>query len=208
MGSVYDGSPVQENDATIYNDNFAPAFDGFDDDIDVDKEAADTFIPNSGPDKSVLELYEKLLLFCANPLDLDKFSQEEKVQIQLLHLLNELKAQLNNVFTAVLNWAAKANDCGYFFKVGGQPSSEKMIQKLYTRFNMKGLIPKEKQLYLPYSKQTVSMVNFDASEVYASLLSCPTPNKDELYMFHNKQDPFAKSCIASDLGDINTGRCY
>ena len=29
-----------------------------------------------------------------------------------------------------------------------------------------------------------------------------------LYMFHDKQDPFAKSCIASDLGDINTGRCY
>jgi hypothetical protein len=97
--------------------------------------------------------------------------------------LNELQAPVN-AFTAVLNWAAKANDCGYFFKVGGQPSWEKMIQKLYTRHNMKGLIlTKEKQLYLPYSKRTVSMVYFDASEVFASLLSCPTLNKDELYMF-------------------------
>ncbi len=73
---------------------------------------------------------------------------------------------------------------------------------------MKGLIPKEKQLYLPDSKRTVSMVYFDASEVFASLLSCPTLNKDELYMFHDKQDPFAEPCVASDLGDINTGRCY
>jgi hypothetical protein len=171
LDSVYDGSPVQENDATIYDDNFASAFDRSDDDFDVDKEPADTFIPDSGPDKSVLELYEKLLLLCANPIDLDKYSQ-------LLHLLNELKAPLN-AFTAVLNWAAKANDCGYFFKVGGQPSCKKMIQKLYTRYNMKGLIPKEKQLHLPFSKQTISMVYFDASEVFASLLSCPTLNKDE-----------------------------
>jgi hypothetical protein len=27
-------------------------------------------------------------------------------------------------------------------------------------------------------------------------------------MFHDKQDPFAEPCVASDLGDINTGRCY
>ena len=208
LDSAYDFPPVQENDTTIYNDDtFAPAFERFDDDIDVDKEYADTFVPDSGPDKSVLEVYEELLLLCTNPLDLDKFSQEEKIQIQLLQLLNDLKAPLN-AFTAVLNWAAKANDCGYFFKVGGQPSREKMIQKLYARYNMKGLIPKEKELYLPYSKRTVSMVYFNASEVFASLLSCPTLNKDELYMFHDKQDPFAKPCVTSDIGDINTGRCY
>ncbi len=209
LDSAKDGHPVQENGSGVYDNNtFAPAFDGFDDDIDADKEPVDTFVePESGPDKSVLELYEKLLLLRASPLDLDKFSQEENVRIQLLQCLNELRAPLN-AFTAVLNWAAKANDCGYFFKVGVQPSREKMIQKLYARYDMKGLIPKEKQLYLPYSKRTVSMVYFDASEVFASLLSCPTLNKDELYMFHDKQDPFAKLCVASDLGDVNTGRCY
>jgi hypothetical protein len=74
---VYDGPRVQENDATFYDYNCAPAFDGSDDDTDVDKEPANTFIPDSGPDKSVLELYEKLLLLRASPLDHDKFSQEE-----------------------------------------------------------------------------------------------------------------------------------
>ena len=48
---------------------------------------------------------------------------------------------------------------------------------------MKGLIPKEKQLYLQYSKRTVSMIYFDASQVFASLLSCPLLNRDEIFCF-------------------------
>ena len=27
-------------------------------------------------------------------------------------------------------------------------------------------------------------------------------------MFHGKQDPFAKPCVTSDIGGINTGHCY
>ena len=83
-----------------------------------------------------------------------------------------------------------------------------MIQKLYARYNMKGLIPKEKQLYLPYSKQTVSMVYFDASEVFASLLSCPTLNQDKNYFFDCTKDPFVAPQTTSYVGDIHTGRCY
>jgi len=55
------------------------------------------------------------------------------------------------------------------------------MRNLYERYNMNGLIPKEKQLYLPYSQRTVSVVYFDASEVFASLLSCPTLNQDEMF---------------------------
>jgi hypothetical protein len=73
---------------------------------------------------------------------------------------------------------------------------------------MNGLIPKEKQLYLPYSKRIVSMVYFDASAVFASLLSCPTLNQDEYFLFHDQKDPFAQPSKSADVGDINTGRCY
>ena len=38
------------------------------------------------------------------------------------------------------------------------------------------------------------MVYFDASEVFASLLSCPTLNKDELYMFR-RIGWFAKNVV-------------
>ena len=47
---------------------------------------------------------------------------------------------------------------------------------------MKGLLPKEKLLYLPYSKRTVSVIYFDAAQVFASLLSCPLLNRNENFM--------------------------
>ena len=160
------------------------------------------------PDRSVLNLYEELLLLRSNPLGLERFSREEKVQIELLELLRELKAPLK-AFSRILNWAAKSNASGHLFKVGCQPSREKVVKNLFTRYNMNGLIPKEKQLYLPYSNRTVSVVYFDASEVFASLLSCPTLNKDANFLFDDQKDPFAApSSRSSHVGDINTGRCY
>ncbi|KAI2511195.1 hypothetical protein MHU86_3160 [Fragilaria crotonensis] len=159
-------------------------------------------------DHSVFDLYEKLFKLRSNPLGLERFSLEEKVQIELLQLLRDLKAPLK-AFTLVLNWAAKSNASGHVFKEGCQPSREKVMRNLYERYNMNGLIPKEKQLYLPYSQRTVSVVYFDASEVFASLLSCPTLNQDEIFLFDSAKDPFvAPSGKASHVGDIKTGRGY
>ncbi len=95
------------------------------------------------------------------------------------------------------------------FQDGCQPACEKVMRNLNERYNMNGLIPKEKQLYLPYLQRTVSMVFFDASEVFASLLSCPTLNQDKNYLFDDANDPFvAPLGTSSHVGDINTGRCY
>ena len=83
------------------------------------------------------------------------------------------------------------------------------MKNLYERYNMNGLIPKEKQLYLPYSQMMVSVVYFDASDVFASLLSCPTLNQDENCLLDSAKDPFAAPSVkASHVRDINTGRCY
>jgi hypothetical protein len=74
---------------------------------------------------------------------------------------------------------------------------------------MNGLVPKEQKLYLPYSKRIVTMVYFDARQVFASLLSCRSLNKDERFMFHEQGDPFAEpDARTSVIGDINSGRCY
>ena len=74
---------------------------------------------------------------------------------------------------------------------------------------MKGLIPKEKLLYLPYSKRTVSMIYFDASQVFASLLPCPLLNCDENFLVHEHRDPFVVPSRSGDiLGNINIGQCY
>jgi hypothetical protein len=74
---------------------------------------------------------------------------------------------------------------------------------------MNGLIPEEKQLYLPYSQRTLSIVFFDASEVFTLLLSCPTLNKDECFLFDDAKNPFVASLGGlSHVGYINTGCCY
>jgi hypothetical protein len=125
-----------------------------------------------------------------------------------LERLRELKAPLK-AFSRILHWAAKSNASGYVFKVGCQPSCMKVIRNLYTRYNKNGLIPKEKQLYLNYSNRTVSVVYFNAGELFALLLLCPTLNKDANFLFHHQKDPFAAPLSrASQVGDINTGRCY
>jgi hypothetical protein len=74
---------------------------------------------------------------------------------------------------------------------------------------MKGLFSKESFMYLPHSKRIVSVVYFDAREVFASLLSCPTINKDANFLFHGQEGaPFVEPSRSSNLGDIDTGRCY
>ena len=71
-------------------------------------------------------------------------------------------------------------------KVVNQATYEKVMKNLNERYNMNGLIAQEKLLYLPYSQRTVSMAFFDASEVVALLLSCPsTLNQDENYLFND-----------------------
>ena len=51
------------------------------------------------------------------------------------------------------------------------------------------------------------MVYFDANAVFAFLLSCPTLNQDEYFLFHVQKDPFAQPSKSADVGNINTGRC-
>jgi hypothetical protein len=74
---------------------------------------------------------------------------------------------------------------------------------------MKGMIPKEKLLYLPHSQRVVLMIYVDAWEVFAFLLSCPLLNCDENFLFDSPaKDPFVAPTKSSRIGDINTGSCY
>jgi hypothetical protein len=150
------------------------------------------------------ELYEELLQLQSNPLGLDRFTCKKKVHIELFHVLKVLNAPLK-AFTQILKWAAQASNIGHVFKMDCQPSQKNVVQKLYCRHNMKGLIQNETHLYLPYSQRTVSMIYFDASQVFASYLSCPLLNCNEDFLFHAHKDPFVEPSKSGDIGDINTG---
>ena len=54
------------------------------------------------PDGIIMDLYEEMQELQLNPLGLDRFSGEEKVHIELLHLLKEVKAPLK-AFSGILN---------------------------------------------------------------------------------------------------------
>jgi hypothetical protein len=75
--------------------------------------------------------------------------------------------------------------------LGGLPTIlREGCTKLYCRYSMtKGFIPKEKQLYLPFTmRRTVSMVCFDASQVLASLLLCSLLNCNKTVLIYAHED--------------------
>ena len=208
-GEAEDNPPVinvngvdDEDFVVIDEDDVFP--NGNVDEEDVPTDASEG---EEGPDAGVLDLYLKLFQLRDNPLGLALFSREEEVLIELLQLLKDLHCPLK-AFEIILTWAAKSNGSGHTFREGCQPTRRKVIANLYERYNMNGLIPKEKKLYLPYTQRIVSMIYFDASEVFASLLSCPTLNQDANYFFDDAKDPFVAPQASSDVGDIHTGRCY
>ena len=174
-----------------------------------DGDADDTSEPsNTNVGTNLLSVYDEVHSHRNNPMGLSLFSIEEKVQVELLSLLKKMRAPLS-AFSDILKWAANSNESGHIFLQGQQPSREKAMRFLMKRFNMENLTPKHKSLYLPYSKQTVKMVYYDAHQVFASLLSCPSLNRDEHYLFSEFSSPFeVPSPDSKILGDINTGRCY
>ena len=196
-------------DVNEFEDDFIVDDDDFNSSHADDQDFSESEdVEDCQADHSVFDLYEKMLKLRSNPLGLERFSCEEKVHIELLQLLRDLNCPLK-AFSLVLNRAAKSNASGHVFKEGCQPTREKVMKNLNQRYNMNGLIPQEKLLYLPYSQRTVSMVFFDANEVFASLLSCPTLNQDENYLFNDAKDPFvAPSGTSSQVGDINSCRSY
>jgi hypothetical protein len=209
-GTVVEGSGSVDNAVNEIADD-DDNFPSFDDALPCEEEAADSNHNShldGTPDRHLLDLYQEMQDLQSNPLGLDRFSVEEKVHIELLNILKELRTPLR-AFSLILNWAAKAYERGHIFKMNCQPSREKVVQKLYCRYNMRGLTPKEKLLYLPYSRRVVPMIYFDARQVFASLLSCPLLNRDENYLFDSPaKDPFLVPSRSTSIGDINTGRCY
>ena len=104
-----------------YDEDFGMMSDG---DVSVrssSEESEDEGEDEEIPDGIILDLYEEMQELRSNPLGLDRFSVEEKVHIELLHLLKELDVPLK-AFSGILNWAAKAKSQGHIFHPECQPA--------------------------------------------------------------------------------------
>jgi hypothetical protein len=105
----------------LMHDNDDDDFQVFDDALPCNEELDNDSNNEDTPYGIILELCDEMQDLRSNPLGLDRFSCEEKVLIELLHVLMELKAPLE-AFSCILNWAAKANNQGHVFQVDCQPS--------------------------------------------------------------------------------------
>ncbi len=101
---VADKNEVEDDFMVDDDNNVVLPFDDHYPDA-VDNFASGSKEEEDQSDRTILDLYEKLFLLRSNPLGLERFSREEKVQIELLELLRELKAPLK-AFSRILHWAA------------------------------------------------------------------------------------------------------
>jgi Plavaka transposase len=160
------------------------------------------------PDPSLLNLYNDInsVLYINNELPLNKFSVQEKVQVDLLRTLKRLKAPLKT-FQEVLDWSERAKCAGYRF-TEGKPTRKSLLSKLQAMTHLNELQPQTKKLQLPHSKQTVEIVYFSAKAVMTSLLSCPQLNQDQNYLFNGDSPLTPPNPRPNFVGDLNTGVNY
>lgn len=86
-------------------------------------------------------------------------------------------------------------------------SSKRLHEFLIKRYNLEVVLPKERRVYLPYSKETVSLTCFDAKAQTVDLLTDPRITDDSFLFFED--DPFAVPPEDVEYyGDINTGLAY
>ena len=160
----------------------------------------------SMPDVSVLQLHQQLTALQSDEFGLDRYSIEDRMQLELLHILKSHRLPLNT-FAPTLAFAIKLNALGVSLEHA--PKTRKtIIAKLFKHFNMEAMAPRQKACMLPMGNKAVNVVFFNARAVFASLLSCPFLNQDHKYMFRDATDIFLPPCETNEVSDINTGSIY
>lgn len=139
-----------------------------------------------------------------------RLTREEKTCIKLLESLKRKKAPLN-AYPDLLEWHLKETkhlrpheslrDTEQYFH------RKTLMKRLMDRYNMKGLMPKLKQLTLPFSKASVTIPYRDAADCIVSLLTDPRVEATD-YLFFDK-DPLAPPPESVPyLQDLNTGKAF
>jgi hypothetical protein len=137
------------------------------------------------------------------------FSSSEVTAIDLLYQLRKRNMPLG-AYEDIMQWHFNAirrnrhvtyvgNDCPI--------SREKLLKKLFKRYNMEGLVNCSCQITLPSSGAKVKIMTNSMEWCLQSLLTDPSIADDD-YLFHNN-DPFCPPPEESlVVGDINTGQAY
>jgi hypothetical protein len=82
-----DNNELHVKDVHEFKDNFVVDDDAFPNVYDDDQDVSESDNEDYQADHSVLDMYGKRFNLRSNPLDLERFSREEKLRIDLLQLL-------------------------------------------------------------------------------------------------------------------------
>ena len=129
---------------------------------------------------------------------------EMKAAIELMKLLNQRGGSLD-AYEEISKWRISNSDG----KGLGHVSSDQLHKHLMDRYGLHDLLPIEKTVELPFSKEKVSLATHCFKAQTSHLLTDPRI-EDHHYLFFN-DDPYADMPPLMDdhmIGDINTGRAY
>ena len=167
---------------------------------------------NNLPDSSMLAEHEEhLKSLDDNGLNLSLFSCQEKVELDLLQTLSNIGAPMR-AYEAVMQWTIRSVRSGHVFRDGEITARKTVLSRVSKRLHRDGLKPMWDTLHLPYSNITIKVAYFQASAVFADLLSCGHLNVDTNYIFHGEDwnadhNPYAVPS-GNVIGDLNTGQSY
>jgi hypothetical protein len=159
------------------------------------------------PNQEILEQFRK---YCSDHKDnFLKLSKEDITCIKLMDVLRR-KAPLH-AYESVLQWhlkeTGKLREHQSLQDIETYHHRKTLMKNLFPRYNLLGLIPKEKKVRLPSSKAVVSIPVREAADCIVSLLTDPRFEDTDYLFFHD--DPLAPPPEnLTYLSDLNTGDAY
>ena len=146
------------------------------DDADADADAND--IANNSVSESDESLLNKYDAYIASGVGHATPSTADKFDIELLHILAKVHCPIY-LFDAIKNWARLVQLAKVNLADNSSKTRSQVIKELDKRFNLTGSQPKEIEVILPGSNETVRVVTHDFKEQLYSLLSDPAVMRDD-----------------------------
>ena len=161
-------------------------------------EEANNVVEEKGPDERPKNQFREYVEEAKKQFHI--FSPEMVAAIELMDLMNQ-KGGSVALFDAVFEWHME------HLKTEKVVSAEKLHRDLVTRYNLGPTLPIEKQVQLPFSKETVDIPCHCAKAQFVDLITDPRWTDND-WLFHN-DDPLCDPPEEwTKVGDVNTGRAH
>jgi len=156
-------------------------------------------------------LYEQRELFLKKNIEGMPNSPNFLAHLDLLTMLDRKGVPLG-LYDEIVSWVGRCSS-QHQYKFDESPiKREKLLDELFTRFDMHGLKPKEKTILLPGTRATVKLVLHDVHQAVYSLLNDSNLMQDDNLLFEGETPYSPPPQDKTVIGDINTGdrfrACY